>query len=138
MTCSEEEEYDYRYDDDIYFAFRYDSLLYEDDYIGFRLYLSTKEIFGCVNYYIVTDEEYGSNKIDIHILDVDIGDICLTALGPANKQIPMSFDSDSYELVFHNSTETNSHQINILNDSISVVIGDTSFAIYNQERAIYP
>ncbi len=66
-SCAEsEEEYDYQYDGDIFFAFRYDSLLYEDDYIGFRLYLSTKEIFGCVNYSIVTEEEYRSNRIDVH------------------------------------------------------------------------
>jgi len=140
IACSETEEgYDYRYDGRIYFTFRYDSLLSaEDDYVGFRLYLSTEEIFPCVQYSIVTEEEYGSDQIDVHILDIDEIDPCYTALGPAKRQISINFAGISYKLVFHNSTLTNTHQISILSDSVAVVVGDTSFTNYDRERAIYP
>lgn len=135
-TCTkEEDEYRYMYEGDIYFGFRHDSL---DDFAGFQLYLCTKELFNCFNYSIATDEEYSHDRIDIHILDVNLDGKCATAIGPARAIIPMSFDSESYELVFHNIHGSDSHRITILDDSIHVSEGDTNFTWYNQEKAIYP
>ena len=130
-ACSDnEEEFDYMYDGDIYFTLKYDTTTTNDNYEGFRLYILTKEIFPCYNYYIVTGEEISSSEIKVHILEVDIDEICATALGPARVKIPLTFESDEYDLLFYNSSETDTYNISVYNDSIAVSIGDTSFTKY--------
>jgi len=130
-ACSDnEEEFDYQYDGDVYFTLKFDTTTTNDSYEGFRLYILTKEIFPCYNYYIVTEEEINSSKIKIHILDVDIDEICATASGPAKVKIPLTFESDNYELLFYNSSEIDTYNISVYDDSIATSITDTSFTKY--------
>ncbi|NQU68682.1 MAG: hypothetical protein HQ510_12130 [Candidatus Marinimicrobia bacterium] len=140
ISCTEEDdEYNYQYDGEIYFTVRYDSILYDlDDYVGFNLYMVTEEQFPATLNYIEIEEEYHTDEIGIHILDIIECEVCFMMPGPAVRKIPISFESNSYKLVFYNAEYTDTYQLNVLEDSVIVTTSGTSFTIYDHERAIYP
>ena len=82
--------------------------------------LTTKEIFGCSNFKILTNNSISTNKVDIEYEKITIGDICLTAEGPATADIPLRLSKGIYYL--------NIKQQDII-DKYNVIITDTSISV---------
>ncbi len=63
------------------------------------LALATDEIFGCANYRLNVAVRRSGRTLDLTVRDVELlGEVCLTALGPATFQTPLDVPAGTYRL----------------------------------------
>ena len=96
------------------------------------LKMRTKEQFNNIPNHLVTESNISENIIKIHILETDESEAIYHAFGPANTDISFQLVNENYNLKFYNGTGANEHLISTINDSVAVIVGDTSFTQFYQ------
>ncbi len=119
-SCSETPTSEVRAVDDT-FIFGIREMHQEENQVpDLYLTLSTKSGYPCDNYIIGTDTEFSGSSITIRTQEITIGDICLTAIGPARAYIPLDIEDGNYELSFENGLKKESFHLQINPDYISI------------------
>ena len=90
------------------------------------LNLRTQEIYGCVNYSIDHDLSFEGGVLTIRLKEASIGDICLTATGPAS--LLLELPTTTTQLVLQSGDETNVYDMSITAESVSFTAVNTSFS----------
>lgn len=83
----------------------YVTQIYSDQSVpsNYRLNFRTEEIYGCVNYLLLFDQNIENNVITIDFNGIFVPEICFTALGPATGAAEFGdIASGVYRLVFDN------------------------------------
>jgi len=131
LSCNENDGLDmYKYDGKIWFTFINDTTSTNTDM--YILKMRTKEQFNNIPNHLVTESDISENSIKIHILEIDESKAIYHAFGPANTDISFQLVNENYILKFYNGTGVNEHIISTINDSVSVIVGDTSFSQFYQ------
>src|SRR5207249_9210133 len=82
-------------------------LMTAEGYSGFQsvgdpvilLRMRTEKIYGCINYQIAHSLTTTLDRVDVTVWGVEIGDICLTALGPATSVDRLDLTRGAYTLL---------------------------------------
>lgn len=90
----------------------------------FGISIATNEQFGCINYRLVTSHKLRKNVLSISMDDVNIGDICLTAIGPATTFIPLDLDNGDYGLELINGETTEYFLLDVSQEKVQVIRQD--------------
>lgn len=90
------------------------------------LTMSSVKIYGCMNYTFLYTLTKSQDSIHLAILGVTIGEICLTALGPAVASTPIELASGAYNMDVGILGSTDRYALVITNDDIRLTPVDTS------------
>lgn len=92
------------------------------------LKIETEELYPCINYQIVTQKSVTSDELKIQILGTEIGDLCLTAIGPATTTFEL--DEGIRKIVLFNNIMEGEHLISISESSVTIDNSISSFSSF--------
>ena len=85
-------------------------------------FCQTGKIYPCINYPILTEQNFENDILDITFTKVIETDICLTAIGPATTNVFLpSLVNGTYEIALNNSKLANKGKLEISNDKVDVI-----------------
>jgi hypothetical protein len=87
--------------------------------------LSTEKIYGCFNYSIESNKNIKNRNIDIYLSGIYKPDVCLTACGPARKEMELKNLSGIYKINIKNKVFIDRYDLHIT-DSYIQIKGDTT------------
>jgi len=90
------------------------------------LTMSSVRIYPCMNYTLLYKLTKSQDSIHLAILGVTIGEICLTALGPAGASTPIELASGAYNVDVDILGSTDRYALVVTNDDIRLTPIDTS------------
>lgn len=93
------------------------------------LIVQTVKEYPCANYQIVCEPMISGNRLEFRLKGVTIGDICLTAFGPATFQYPLNLTLGTYEIRIANGDLTNKHTLVVTDSAYHLSSSDTSFSV---------
>lgn len=86
------------------------------------LYCQTDKVYPCVNYPIVTEENYDNNRLNITFTEVLEIDFCYTAIGPATAEIGLpSLETGTYEIELNNANLKNKGTLYISDNKVDII-----------------
>lgn len=81
----------------------------------------TEKIYPCVNYALLTRENFESNPWDVTFTSVKEPEFCLTALGPASVVVSLpTLENGTYPIGLNNGNLFNNGQLVITNDELKL------------------
>lgn len=89
------------------------------------LRLETIEIYPCQNYSIQTSESIAGDVLNVRIISIDDPTICLTALGPASRNINFPENIKQIHLINGNIIDT--YEVNSNKEKIEIKIVSSTF-----------
>ena len=88
----------------------------------FSLFCETEKQYPCVNYPILTEENFEKDKLDITFTEVVETDFCFTAIGPATTIVNLpSLENGTYEIGLNNANFANKGKLIISNDKVDII-----------------
>ena len=90
--------------------------------------VETEEQYPCVNYQIISHTSLNNGHLNIDILGTEIGDICLTAIGPAT--LTFELDESVDIITISNSGKVDEYLISIEESSVTTNPSNTTFSSF--------
>jgi hypothetical protein len=133
ISLIRESEFFYNFNFEVYEGYtNYESI--EEPFT--KINLTTKEIFGCSNFKILTNNYISMNKIDIECEGIILDGDCQTAMGPATADRPLRLTKGIYSLNIKQQDIIDKYDLIITDTLISVestgnnLISEPSYNIY--------
>jgi hypothetical protein len=117
ISLIRENEFFYNFNFEVYEGYT-DFESVEEPFI--KINLITKEVFGCSNFEILTNNNISADKVDIEYEKIAIDGVCLTSEGPATANIPLQLSKGIYYLTLKQQDIIDKHSVIITDTSISV------------------
>lgn len=90
--------------------------------------VETEDQYSCINYQIVSRTTLNKGHLNIDILGTEIGDICLTAIGPA--ALSFELDQSVERITVSNNGEVDEYLISIEESSVTTNPINTTFSSF--------
>lgn len=84
------------------------------------LQLTSDEIFPCFNYRIDAVPVAVGGRVDVYVDGVDLGDVCLTALGPASATLPLAAEEGTTTLRIVNGRVIDEAEVTVTEDAVRI------------------
>lgn len=104
----------------------------EDKAPVINLEILTEDIYNCFNYKIVTQSSNIGGIFQIQILGIEIGDICLTALGPATTSLVI--DKEIQKIVLTNNDHSDEYTISFSASTIKIISVISNFSSFENSE----
>lgn len=123
VSCRKEGEKDSNpVDSKIFIAFR-ETL--DNDSRKLSLLCRTEKSYPCINFPLLSNQDFKSGPLDITFTGVGETELCLTAIGPASTQISLpALGNGTYDLHLNNGKLLNSGKIVISNDKVDLLFAN--------------
>ena len=95
--------------------------------------VETEENYSCFNYQIISQKTLNNGHLKIDILGTEIGDVCLTAIGPATLTFELEESVD--RITVSNNGKMDEYLISIEESSVTITSSNTTFSSF--EYPIY-
>ncbi|MDG5766700.1 hypothetical protein QA596_04410, partial [Balneolales bacterium ANBcel1] len=121
-------------DDGLLINFRELHKDYEGSDPELYLEMQTNKFLECANYFIDYQKTFKDTSIDIRLLGIDIGPVCLTAFGPAYVYTPFSDVEGKIELMIRDGDLRDRFEIDVTRKKVDITPIDASFTETNYTR----
>jgi hypothetical protein len=90
--------------------------------------MQTEKIYPCANYQILYDFYQDGNILIFMLRDVAIGDICLTAFGPALLHQPLTLNSGIYHIEIAIGNKVDQYVLAVTDSAYQITSADTNIS----------